>query len=140
MGATVRGSRVDSTGLRRYGAGAPIFWTPKNRSARLVKAHAIGSLFRVFRDQTAEFPIESENQTLLVSPDDKAVGASEWLHQHDRVGIVPPIPKFAGIETVEVTGFRLLEIGHGYFLSRRRPFASAPTGRRREPDSRPTHA
>ena len=70
---------------------------------------------RVFAEKNALFPPEAENRTLLVSPDDKAVGASAWLHQHHRVGLVPPLPDYPGIETIEVSGFGILELGHGYF-------------------------
>lgn len=72
---------------------------------------------RTFADRTRAFPQRAERQTLLVSPDDKAVALSEWKHQHQRVGIVPPVPQFPGVETIEVTGFGLLELGHGYFAS-----------------------
>lgn len=70
---------------------------------------------RSFADKTSLFPQDCENRTLPVSPDDKAVAASRWLHQHERAGLVPPRYSYAGIETVEVTGFGLLDLGHGYF-------------------------
>jgi esterase/lipase superfamily enzyme len=70
---------------------------------------------RTFADKTRLFPQECENRTLLVSPDDKAVALSRWKHQYDRVGIVPPLHPYDGIETVAVTGFGLLDLGHGYF-------------------------
>jgi esterase/lipase superfamily enzyme len=72
---------------------------------------------RTFDDKSQLFPQECENRTLFVSPDDKAVALSKWKHYHDRVGIVPPVHRFAGIETIEVTGFGLLDLGHGYFAS-----------------------
>jgi hypothetical protein len=43
------------------------------------------------------------------------VALSRWKHQHDRVGIVPPFVPYAGIETIAVSGFGILELGHGYF-------------------------
>lgn len=72
---------------------------------------------RTFADKTRLFPQECENRTLLVSPQDKAVALSRWQHQHDRVGLVPPFPLYDGIETIEVTGFGLLDLGHGYFAA-----------------------
>ncbi|PID46917.1 MAG: hypothetical protein CSB47_01675 [Proteobacteria bacterium] len=72
---------------------------------------------RVFEDKTSSFPHQYENRTLYVSGDDKAVAASKWLHQADRVGIVPPVYEYAGIETIEVDGFGILDLGHGYFAS-----------------------
>ncbi|MGB5831585.1 MAG: alpha/beta hydrolase, partial [Thiohalocapsa sp.] len=70
---------------------------------------------RTFADKTRLFPQECENRTLLVSPDDKAVALSRWKHQYHRVGIVPPLHPYDDIETVAVTGFGLLDLGHGYF-------------------------
>lgn len=70
---------------------------------------------RTFRDKTSAFPHKFENRTLLVSPEDKPVAASKWLHDIPRVGIVPPVLTFERIETIEVGGFGLLSLGHGYF-------------------------
>lgn len=95
---------------------------------------------RTFADKTALFPQECENRTLLVSPDDRAVAVSRWKHQHDRAGLVPPFHAYAGLETIAVTGFGLLDLGHGYFaaadavisdlreaIERRRPAAERST-------------
>ncbi|PWQ97749.1 alpha/beta hydrolase [Leucothrix pacifica] len=72
---------------------------------------------RTFRDKTAEFPHQYENRTLYVSGNDRAVAASRWLHKADRVGVVPPVYQYSDIETIEVDGFGILELGHGYFAS-----------------------
>ena len=72
---------------------------------------------RTFKDKVTNFPHQFENRTLLVSPDDKAVAMSKWVHKHARVGIAPPITTVEGIETIEVRGFGLLDLGHGYFAS-----------------------
>ena len=72
---------------------------------------------RTFKDKATKFPHQFENRTLLVSPDDKAVAVSKWRHKHARVGITPPVTTVAGIETIVVRGFGLLELGHGYFAS-----------------------
>jgi esterase/lipase superfamily enzyme len=70
---------------------------------------------RTFKDTVNKYPHHFEQRTLLVSPDDQAVFLSQWKHRHDRVGYVPPITIVDGIETIEVGGFGLLEMGHGYF-------------------------
>jgi esterase/lipase superfamily enzyme len=72
---------------------------------------------RTFKDKTGGFPHQCENRTLLVSPQDNAVFLSQWKHQYTRVGYVPPVMVFDGIETIEIGGFPLLDLGHGYFAS-----------------------
>ncbi|MEZ4617471.1 MAG: alpha/beta hydrolase [Caldilineaceae bacterium] len=72
---------------------------------------------RIFKDKVTRYPHRSENRTLLVSPEDKAVALSKWVHQHNRVGIAPPITVVDGIDTITVSGFGLLDMGHGYFAS-----------------------
>lgn len=70
---------------------------------------------RTFCDKVTRFPHQAENRTLLLSPKDRAVAASKWLHKADRVGISPPVTVIPGIDTIEVRGFGLLDLGHGYF-------------------------
>ncbi len=72
---------------------------------------------RTFKDTVNRYPHRFERRTLLVSPDDQAVCLSQWKHGHDRVGSVPPVTVVDGIETIEVGGFGLLALGHGYFAS-----------------------
>ena len=72
---------------------------------------------RTFTDKVTKFPHQSENRPLLVSPNDKAVAMSKWAHKHERVGIAPPVITVEGIETIEVRGLGLLDLGHGYFAS-----------------------
>jgi len=72
---------------------------------------------RTFEDKATKFPHASENRTILVSPEDRAVAASRWLHKYNRVGIAPPVTTVPGMETIEVRGFGLLDLGHGYFAS-----------------------
>ena len=67
--------------------------------------------------QGAQYPHKFERRTLLVSPDDQAVFLSQWKHRHPRVGYVPPVTVVDGIETIEVGGFGLLDLGHGSFAS-----------------------
>jgi esterase/lipase superfamily enzyme len=72
---------------------------------------------RTFRDKTSKFPHTYENRTLYVSGEDKAVALSKWLHDHDRVGIIPPVLNYPDIETIQVNGFGIIKLGHGYFAS-----------------------
>ncbi len=72
---------------------------------------------RTFKDTVNRYPHSFERRTLLVSPDDQAVFVSQWKHRFSRVGYVPPVTVVEGIETVEVGGFGLLDLGHGYFAS-----------------------
>ncbi|MCA9063531.1 MAG: alpha/beta hydrolase [Planctomycetaceae bacterium] len=78
---------------------------------------------RTFRDKSTRFPHRSERRTLLVSPEDNAVFLSREKHgQLPRVGYVssegPTI--IDGIDTVEVGGFGMFNLGHGYFASAER--------------------
>ncbi len=72
---------------------------------------------RTFKDAVNRYPHEFERRTLFVSPDDQAVFLSQWKHKHSRVGYVPPVTVVDGVETIEVGGFGLLDLGHGYFAS-----------------------
>ena len=72
---------------------------------------------RTFKDKTTLFPHQFENRTLLVSPDDKAVAGSRWKHRYDRVGFVPPMRTFPDMDTITVSGFGILDLGHGYYAS-----------------------
>ncbi len=74
---------------------------------------------RAFQDRSTSFPHHSENRTVLVSPQDSAVFLSQWKHRYHRVGYVPPVTVVAGMDTIEVGGFGLLDLGHGYFASAR---------------------
>jgi esterase/lipase superfamily enzyme len=71
----------------------------------------------LFRDLAALYPRISERTTLYVSARDRALEASRWLHQFDRVGYAPPITVVNGIDTVEVTGLDLSILGHDYFAA-----------------------
>ncbi|APZ93430.1 alpha/beta hydrolase [Fuerstiella marisgermanici] len=71
---------------------------------------------RTFKDKATTFPHESENRTLLVSPQDTAVLLSKELRGGlDRIGYVPPVTVIDGIDTIEVGGFDIFQLGHGYF-------------------------
>ena len=72
---------------------------------------------RTFKDAVNRYPHSFERRTLLVSPDDRAVFLSRWKHRYDRVGYVPPVTVMEGIETIQVGGFSMLDLGHGYFAS-----------------------
>lgn len=72
---------------------------------------------QLFKNLAYLYPKLSERTTLYTSPKDKAVALSKWLHDYPRVGIVPPITIVKDIDTikVEIEGFSLFELGHGYF-------------------------
>ena len=69
----------------------------------------------LFRDLAPFYPRISERTTLYVSARDRALEASHWIHQFDRVGYAPPVTVVDGIDTIEVTGLDLSILGHGYF-------------------------
>jgi esterase/lipase superfamily enzyme len=69
----------------------------------------------LFRDLAAFYPKVSERTTLYVSARDRALEASHWIHDFDRVGYAPPVTVVDGIDTIEVTGLDLSVLGHGYF-------------------------
>lgn len=53
--------------------------------------------------------------TLYVSPADKAVELSKWLHGAPRAGFTPPVTLVEDIDTVEVPSFDLTGLGHSYY-------------------------
>ncbi|MCD6035638.1 MAG: protein of unknown function hydrolase-like [Rickettsiales bacterium] len=61
------------------------------------------------------YPQLSARTTLYVSPKDKAVATSAWLHGAERVGYAPPVTTVMGIDTVEVSGIDVGLLGHSYF-------------------------
>ena len=70
----------------------------------------------VFEELADAYTKQSEQTTLYVSPADKAVGASKWIHSHARAGFTPPVSIVPAIDTIEVeTEVDLLQLGHGYF-------------------------
>lgn len=72
----------------------------------------------VFKEKAVAYEEKSEHTTLYVSSQDKAVGASKWVHSYPRAGFTPPINVVQNIDTVEVDSeVDLLELGHGYFAS-----------------------
>lgn len=57
--------------------------------------------------------------TCYVSEQDKAVQASQLLHNYARVGLSPPIFVMEGWDTILVNGFDPDLLGHGYIASSR---------------------
>ena len=53
--------------------------------------------------------------TLYASPTDRALEFSRWLHTYPRAGFTPPVTIAAGIDTIQVPGFNLLDLGHSYY-------------------------
>ena len=70
----------------------------------------------VFEELAEAYTLLSEQTTLYISEKDKAVGASKWLHSHNRVGFSPPVSIVNYINTIKVESrINLLDLGHGYF-------------------------
>jgi esterase/lipase superfamily enzyme/GNAT superfamily N-acetyltransferase len=70
----------------------------------------------VFRDLARHLGGVSLRTTLYVSPSDRAVGLSEWLHHYPRAGLTPPVTVFPGIDTVEIPLLDLTDsTWHSYF-------------------------
>jgi esterase/lipase superfamily enzyme len=69
----------------------------------------------LFRDLGDVYAASSLRTTLYASPLDRAVEMSAWLHGAARAGFTPPITIIDGVDTIEVPGFNLLDLGHGYF-------------------------
>lgn len=69
----------------------------------------------VFGRLAEAYPSRSVRTTLYVSPTDKAVGLSKWLHGFARAGFMPPVTIVQGIDTVAVPDFDLDVLGHAYF-------------------------
>jgi esterase/lipase superfamily enzyme len=72
-----------------------------------------------FRNLSAAYSNVSQRTTLYVSSRDRAVEASEWLHDFPRAGLLPPILAVPGIDTVNVTNANLTMLGHGYVAEAR---------------------
>lgn len=70
-----------------------------------------------FRHIAGAYKAVSKRTTLYVCPRDVALQASEWVHSESRAGLSPPITVVPGIDTIEVTKFNLLNLGHGYYAA-----------------------
>ena len=69
----------------------------------------------LFCQLAAASPLLTQRTTLYVSPRDKALRLSRWLHGAPRAGFTPPVTCVAGIDTVEIPDFDLDILGHSYF-------------------------
>lgn len=74
---------------------------------------------KLFMKLAASYPNIADRTTLYVSPRDLALKASKWLQGAPRAGLVPPVTIVKGIDTVRVTQFNLLDLGHGYWATAR---------------------
>jgi esterase/lipase superfamily enzyme len=72
-----------------------------------------------FRQLANAYSAVANRTTLYVSRRDRAVGASRWLHDFQRAGLMPPVVVLRGIDTVNVTDVDLTWLGHGYVASAR---------------------
>jgi esterase/lipase superfamily enzyme len=73
----------------------------------------------VFRQLAKAYGEVSSRTTLYVSKRDLAVGASRWLHDFARAGLMPPTLVLPGIDTINVTDVDLTMLGHGYVADAR---------------------
>jgi esterase/lipase superfamily enzyme len=73
----------------------------------------------LFQDLAQAYSQLAERTTLYVSDKDKALATSGIIHDRPRVGYLPPIEVFEGIDTVEVSNVDLSWLGHGYFADTR---------------------
>jgi esterase/lipase superfamily enzyme len=70
----------------------------------------------VFCDLARSIQQISNGATLYVSPRDRAVCLSRWLHRFSRAGLTPPVTVVQGIDTIEIPHLDLTDqIWHGYY-------------------------
>ena len=74
---------------------------------------------RLFLQHSHVYPQLAQRTTLYVSTRDKAVGASHWLHDAPRVGLMPPVTVAPGIDTINVVNADITLLGHGYVAEAR---------------------
>ena len=70
---------------------------------------------KLFLDSSQIYQRLSTRTTLYVSPVDRAVQTSRWLHGADRVGFVPPITVVPNIDTISVPDVDSDALGHSSF-------------------------
>jgi esterase/lipase superfamily enzyme len=70
---------------------------------------------QVFRTLARVYAQLSERTTLYASERDKALAMSEFLHDYDRAGFIPPVTVVDGIDTIAVSEIDLTLLGHGYY-------------------------
>ncbi len=69
----------------------------------------------VFRQLAATFPTAATHVTLYASSKDKAILASERIHDYDRVGDSTHICVVPNIDTIDATAVDTSLIGHSYY-------------------------
>jgi esterase/lipase superfamily enzyme len=72
-----------------------------------------------FRELADVYRRLATRTTLYISTTDKALQLSHRLHRFPRVGLMPPLCRVAGIDTVNVTNVDLSLLGHGYVAQAR---------------------
>jgi esterase/lipase superfamily enzyme len=70
---------------------------------------------QIFRTLARAYARLSERTTLYASEKDKALAMSEFLHDYDRAGFIPPVTVVDGIDTIAVSEIDLTLLGHGYY-------------------------
>jgi esterase/lipase superfamily enzyme len=74
---------------------------------------------KLFRELAQTYPRIADRTTLYVSQRDLALKASRWLQDAPRAGLTPPVTIVPGIDTIQVSQFNLLDLGHGYWAQAR---------------------
>ena len=70
----------------------------------------------VFGDLAQNIVNRCVRATLYVSPHDRAVMASGWIHTYPRAGLTPPVTIVPGIDTIEIPRLDLMDpTWHSYF-------------------------
>ncbi|MBR0706268.1 alpha/beta hydrolase [Bradyrhizobium liaoningense] len=72
-----------------------------------------------FKNLCDSYVRSSSRATLYVSPKDRAVEASRWLHDFPRAGLLPPVMIVPGIDTINVVNSDISMLGHGYVAESR---------------------
>jgi esterase/lipase superfamily enzyme len=67
-----------------------------------------------FKNLYSAYARVARRTTLYVSSRDRAVEASQWLHDFPRAGLLPPLMVVNGIDTINVTNADMTMLGHGY--------------------------
>jgi esterase/lipase superfamily enzyme len=75
--------------------------------------------YDTFRRLSVAYRQIARRTTLYVCAKDRAVEASQWIHDYARAGLVPPVTIVPGIDTINVSNLDLTLLGHGYIAEAR---------------------
>lgn len=68
-----------------------------------------------FKHSATRFAFVAQRTTMYATRADLALATSAWLHGYHRAGLAPPVTAVAGMDTIVVEGFNLLDLGHSYY-------------------------